>query len=176
MGRLRDPLLRLAFRAGYRTLRVWWWIRRPTKRGVKCVVTRGDGAVLLVRHTYGRTRQWELPGGGVKRREAPRDAARRELREELGVELEELEPLGELFARIEGKNDRLWCFTAPIGARRIERDAAEIADAAWFRREELPDETARYVARIVALGPRSPTDPRPAATAAPPPRWRRGRG
>ena len=155
-GRLRDPLLRLAFRAGYRLLRVWWWIRRPTKRGVKCVLTRGDGAVLLVRHTYGRTDEWELPGGGVKRREAPPDAARRELREELGIDVEELEPLGELFARIDGKNDRLWCFAARLGEQPIDRDAAEIADAGWFRRERLPEDAARYVARIVALGPRAP--------------------
>ena len=76
MRRLRDPLLRLAFRVGYRVLRVWWFVRRPTTRGVKCVLTCGD-EILLVRHTYGRTDRWELPGGGVKRREEPRAAASR---------------------------------------------------------------------------------------------------
>ena len=150
MARVRDPLLRTVFRVGYRVLRVWWWLRRPTKRGVKCLLTRGD-EILLVRHTYGRRRDWELPGGGVKRREEPRDAARRELREELDLDVGELAPLGELFARIDGKNDRVWCFAAEIGDRPIERDRAEIAEWRWFPRAELPERLAKYVRRIVAL-------------------------
>jgi 8-oxo-dGTP pyrophosphatase MutT (NUDIX family) len=154
MGRLRDPLLRLAFRAGYRVLRLWWLVRRPTKRGVKCVLIRRDH-VLLVRHTYGRRRDWEVPGGGVKRREEPADAARREMREELGVELGDLAPLGELFARIDSKRDRLWCFAAELGGREIELDRAEIAECRWFPRGELPDDRAKYVTRIVALADRS---------------------
>jgi hypothetical protein len=52
--RVRDPLLRLAYRLGYHLLRVWWLVSRQTKRGVKCVLAR-DGEILLVRHTYGTT-------------------------------------------------------------------------------------------------------------------------
>jgi 8-oxo-dGTP pyrophosphatase MutT (NUDIX family) len=148
--RLRDPLLRLAFRVGYRVLRVWWFVRRPTTRGVKCVLTCGD-EILLVRHTYGRTDRWELPGGGVKRREEPRAAARREVREEVGVDLGGLEPLGELFRRVDSKHDRLWCFAAEVDSHEVERDPAEIAECRWFPRDALPDERAKYVERIVAL-------------------------
>lgn len=150
MGRLRDPLLRLGFRVGYRVLRAWWFVRRPTKRGVKCVLVRDD-EVVLVRHTYGRTQRWELPGGGVKRREEPPAAARREVREELGIDVGDLVPLGELFTRIDGKRDRLWCFAAEAGAHELDPDHAEIAEARWFARAELPDARARYVERIVAL-------------------------
>jgi 8-oxo-dGTP pyrophosphatase MutT (NUDIX family) len=150
MARLRDPVLRLGFRVGYRVLRVWWFVRRPKNEGVKCVLTRGDD-ILLVRHTYGRTRDWELPGGGVKRREEPRHAAHREVREELGIELGELAPLGELFARIDRKRDRLWCFAAEVGDCRVELDRAEIAEWRWFPRARLPADAARYVGRIVAL-------------------------
>jgi 8-oxo-dGTP pyrophosphatase MutT (NUDIX family) len=150
MARLRDPLLRLGFRVAHRVLRVWWFLARPTKEGVKCVLTRGD-QILLVRHTYGRTSDWELPGGGVKRREEPRAAARREVREELGLELGALTPLGELFARIDRKHDRLWCFAAEVGDRAIELDRAEIAEYDWVGRDRLPEGAARYVARIVAM-------------------------
>ena len=163
MARVRDPLLRLAYRSGYWVLRAWWFVRRPRNEGVKGVLTRGD-EILLVRHTYGRTRDWELPGGGVKRREEPRDAARREIREELGIEIGEPLPLGELFARIDRKRDRLWCFAAEVAREvEIDRDRAEIAEGRWFPRDRLPASAARYVERIVAL----------ADGDAPPPRRRR---
>jgi 8-oxo-dGTP pyrophosphatase MutT (NUDIX family) len=150
--RLRDPLLRLAFRVGYRVLRVWWAIDWSTKKGVKCVLTR-DGEILLVRHTYGDRSRWELPGGGVKRREQPADAARREVREELGIAVDDWTLLGDLFERIDRKRDRLWCYSAEIGDRELELDHAEIASAAWFSPDRLPTPTAKYVARITALVP-----------------------
>jgi 8-oxo-dGTP pyrophosphatase MutT (NUDIX family) len=146
---LRDTALRTTYRVGYRVLHAYWRIAQPRKHGVKCVLTRGD-EVLLVRHTYGPETRWELPGGGVRRGEEPRAAARREAREELGVDIADWRPLGDLFERIDGKRDTLWCFSAPVGDRKIETDRAEIAEARWFRRDELPADAHRYVARTLA--------------------------
>ena len=151
MRRVRDPVLRLAFRVGYQVLRVWWQLARPRNSGVKCVLTR-NGEILLVRHTYGgRRRRWELPGGGIKRREEPGQAARREIREELGIDVDDWTLLGEVFARIDGKRDRLWCFTSEIGDRPLDPDHAEIAEVEWFRLDRLPERAARYVPRIAAM-------------------------
>ena len=150
MRRLRDPLLRLAYRVGYWGLRIWWFVARPVKDGVKCVLTR-DGQVLLVRHTYGDRRRWELPGGGIKHDEEPVHAARREVREELGIEVEHWTSLGDLFERIDRKHDHLWCFVSDIDGRELAPDHAEIAEARWFSPEQFPLGTARYVARITAL-------------------------
>jgi 8-oxo-dGTP pyrophosphatase MutT (NUDIX family) len=147
---IRNTLLRNAYRLGWRALRVYWRIAKPEKRGVKCLLTRGD-EILLVRHTYGDGRRWEVPGGGVKRREEPLAAARREAREELGVDVPDWRLMGDLFEQIDGKRDRLWCFTSEIGAERISADEAEIAELRWFRRDAVPAEAHRYVGRILAL-------------------------
>ncbi|MGW7439196.1 NUDIX domain-containing protein [Streptomyces sp. NPDC054849] len=51
--------------------------------------TAADGRVLLVRPAYGRADRWHLPGGGIDSDlgETPRAAARREVHEELGLDL-----------------------------------------------------------------------------------------
>ena len=87
------PIRRLAYRVAHRLLRVYWRFARPQTRGVKCVVREGD-AVVFVRHAYGDRRLWELPGGGIRRGEEPRDAAAREAREELGLDLADWRTLG----------------------------------------------------------------------------------
>ena len=87
------PVRRVAYRVAHRLLRVYWRVARPQTRGVKCVVRDGD-AVVFVRHAYGDRRLWELPGGGIKRGEEPRDAAAREAREELGLDLADWRSLG----------------------------------------------------------------------------------
>ena len=69
-------LRRLGYRMAYRVLQVFWFVRRPPKEGVKCLVTCRD-RVLLVRHTYG-SRAWDVPGGAIKRGEPPLAAAHRD--------------------------------------------------------------------------------------------------
>src|SRR5579875_1019747 len=84
--RLPVGLKRTGYRTAYNVLRVYWFVRRPEVRGVKCVLTKGD-RVLLVRHTYG-DRRWDLPGGRMRRDEPAVNTARREMQEELGVEIQ----------------------------------------------------------------------------------------
>jgi 8-oxo-dGTP pyrophosphatase MutT (NUDIX family) len=136
------------FRAGHAVLRPYWLVFRPRQRGVKCVIWRGR-EVLLVRHTYGDRKRWQLPGGAVKRGEEPRQAARRETREELGAEISEWTPIGELPVRELHRRDVLFCFSAPIGDLDLHLDPGEIAEAQWFGRDQLPDQLGRYVRRIV---------------------------
>lgn len=138
------------YRAAYRAARVYWFFVRPKLRGVKCVITRGD-EVLLVRHTYGDRRAWELPGGSIKRGEAPVAAARRETREEVGLAISDWISLGDFFAEHEHRSDTLFCFHAVVGDAAPVPDRVEIAEAAWFSWASPPAETGRFVRLILTM-------------------------
>jgi 8-oxo-dGTP pyrophosphatase MutT (NUDIX family) len=139
---------RAAIRCAYVGLRLYWFVARPRVVGVKCVVLHDDD-VLLVRHTYGR-RTWDLPGGAVRRREVPIDAAQREMHEEIGCRIDDWQALGVLYVTTDHHRDNLHLFQAHIGDRRLEIDLTELADARWFRRDDLPPDVGRFVGQILA--------------------------
>ena len=142
------PIRRLAYRAAYLGLRVYWLVRRPEVTGVKCMITDGD-RVLLVRHTYG-SRRWDMPGGSVKRGEEPVDAARREMHEELGVSIEDWRPLGVISLSVDHRRDRLHCFRAEVDDPEIEINLGELSAAEWFSLGALPRKVGRYTRPILA--------------------------
>jgi 8-oxo-dGTP pyrophosphatase MutT (NUDIX family) len=138
------------YRVAYQLARVYWFVVRPKKSGVKCLITRGD-EVLLVRHTYGDRRVWELPGGAVKRREAPLQTARREMQEELGLSISDWIALGDFFAKYEHRKDTMHCFHAVVGDVSPVADRIEIAQVRWFPVAALPAPTGRFVRRILSM-------------------------
>lgn len=69
-------------RIGYRFARRWYAWRRPSRRTV-AVAAWIDGRVLSVSHSY--KNGTSLPGGGLRRGEAPEQGAARELHEETGI-------------------------------------------------------------------------------------------
>jgi 8-oxo-dGTP pyrophosphatase MutT (NUDIX family) len=146
--RLSVQVRRAAMRVAYAGLRTYWFVVRPRVVGVKCALTHGDD-VLLVRHTYGN-RSWDLPGGTVRRRESPRDAAEREMHEELGRRIEDWISLGELFVNTNHHDDNLHLFEARVNDRELDLNLTELAEAAWFRRDALPTDLSRYVRTIVS--------------------------
>lgn len=148
MRRLPVWLRRALIRCAYVGLRTYWFLVRPNVTGVKCLVTHED-EFLLVRHTYGRP-VWDLPGGTVRRGEAPIDAARREMHEELGRQIEHWENLGDLFATADHHSDTLHLFRTRLGDRRLDIDLTELAEADWFRHDQLPPDLGRFVETILA--------------------------
>jgi 8-oxo-dGTP pyrophosphatase MutT (NUDIX family) len=138
---------RLAYRAAAQLLRVLRPLVPIDWGGVKCVLTDGE-RVLLVRHTYG-SRQWDLPGGGRRRGERSIDAARREMHEELGLEIDDWRPLGQLRARTERHRQTIDVYGAELSSPTLELDLGEIEVAAWFARDRLPRDTATFLAPIL---------------------------
>lgn len=127
---------RLGYRLAYRLLQVFWFFVSPTQQGVKCVLSH-DGQILLVRHTYG-PRQWDLPGGMVRRGEPPEATARREMHEELGVQPARFTDLGSVRAVLEHRHDAIDVFGAELATPSLTLQRAELEAARWFSPEELP--------------------------------------
>jgi ADP-ribose pyrophosphatase YjhB (NUDIX family) len=143
-------MLRAAYRAGYLVLRPWWWLTRPRTCGLKAVVRCGD-AVLLVRHTYARRDQWDIPGGFVRTDEDLEAALRRELGEELGVVPLAVRQIGAQAARVDRKRERLFIFAVDVApGSPVTPSQAEIADVRWVRHDALPAKTTVFARRMVA--------------------------
>lgn len=70
----------------------------PTMKRVVAALIVKDGKVLVCQRTRHQTMplKWEFPGGKIEEGEQPRDALRRELEEELGINAK----IGEEVARI----------------------------------------------------------------------------
>jgi ADP-ribose pyrophosphatase YjhB (NUDIX family) len=135
---LRVALLRRLYRLAWLGLQLRSIVIPRRGRGVKCVLTNGD-RVLLVRHTYGQRATWYIPGGGVRRREAPLRAAEREMHEELGVSGLRWRELTTREMRLDRMSVRLTCLHAELAdPERVRADPVEIAEVRWFARDELP--------------------------------------
>jgi 8-oxo-dGTP pyrophosphatase MutT (NUDIX family) len=130
----------------------WSVVARPRLRGVKCVVRDADGRVLFVRHTYGDRRAWELPGGGARRGEEAGQAARREAREELGVDLLDWRELGRVETGRARARLALTAFVAdwPAGGT-LDPDPVEIATIAWHDPAEPPQPLGHISAEVIPL-------------------------
>lgn len=130
-----DRAWRLAFRIGFPLARRWWRVRRKPHQGALVAIHVGR-ALLLVRTSY--RQEWTLPGGGVERGEAPVDAARRELAEELGLHAPQLEPAGETSGVWDGRPDRVHFFALRLDRPPALRlDNRETVAARLFLPEEL---------------------------------------
>ena len=133
------PLHRLALRIAHRLRSRWWALTRNSGRAVTLVGLDGEGRVLLVRHSYGSGR-WSLPGGGLGVREDPEAGLRREIREELRCELEQVALAFETLDVISGGEQRGYIFVARI-AGQPRADGREILECAWFDAADLPPDT-----------------------------------
>jgi 8-oxo-dGTP diphosphatase len=133
--------------------------------GAMCIIERADGRVLFIRHLY-RPR-WGVPGGLLERRETPTDAARREVREEVGLEVE---LIGEPAVNVDADPRRIdIVFRArPVNdadADRVRPSSVEVLEARWFLPTELPElqfETAQAIQTLARASYAPPARPLPA--------------
>ncbi len=111
---------------------------------VKSLIER-DGEYLFIATRAGDRKFWTLPGGRVEFGEKPLEALRREVMEEVSVEVEIGEPLG-MYTFLYGEPKKqvvLTVFNCSIEEGKIDIDSnpadENIVEYGWFTREELDD-------------------------------------
>jgi ADP-ribose pyrophosphatase YjhB (NUDIX family) len=142
---LHRALLPLAHALRHRWRR---WRKTPIA-GVSVIVTNIGGDVLLLKHSYGPA-VWSLPGGGLARGEDPAAAARREVREELGVDLARIEPVGTLDEVLSGSPHTAHIFAA-VCDQRPRPDGREVIEARFFPSHSLPEPLGKTTRARIAV-------------------------
>lgn len=104
------------------------------------IVFDSGGRVLLLRHVLRPDKSgWGIPGGFLAKGEQPEDAVKRELCEEAGVNIENLQFLK---IRTNGQHVEV-IYRAEAKNTDARPKSLEITEARWFQIEQLPDLSKR---------------------------------
>jgi len=123
---------------------------------VAAMLFDNQGRILLLDHVFRADKGWGVPGGFIANGEHPEEALRRELREEVSIEIDEVKLL---FVRTLGfiKQVEIYYRARVIGDPKPS--SIEIKQARWFALNELPAEISpdqrRLIERAIALGEKS---------------------
>jgi 8-oxo-dGTP diphosphatase len=99
------------------------------------VIFNAQGQVLLLKHPFRAGSGWGLPGGFLKHGEQPIDALRRELQEEINLEIENVE----IFLARSFKRPRQVEILFTAETRELPQpQSMEVDCAVWFNSTDLP--------------------------------------
>lgn len=131
-----DSLYRTAYRCAYKLMRAYWGVRNPLTHGALIAIWH-EGRIVTVRNSY--VPYVTLPGGYVGKGESFREAAARELREELQlrVDPDDLKLALEVTHDWEGKHDHVQIFELTVDAPpKIKVDNREVIASDLMAPEE----------------------------------------
>ncbi len=103
---------------------------------VGAVVVDSRNRVLLLQHRFRPGSGWGIPGGFINPREQPEEAVRRELREEIGLEIEDVSIA---FVRTLPKYRQVEIIFRCVPRGIPLPQSSEINSAEWFAPDSLPD-------------------------------------
>jgi 8-oxo-dGTP diphosphatase len=102
----------------------------------------------LLKHEFRTGSGWGIPGGFLEAGEQPLEALRRELREEIGVELEAAEIVHvRTLRRPQQVEIHFHCRVRDAAS--ASPQSIEINRVGWFRTDELPSELSQDQRRII---------------------------
>ena len=104
------------------------------------------GRILLLDHVFRAYAGWGIPGGFVMKGENPEDALRRELREEVAIEIKDVKLV---FTRTLGplKQVEIYFRARVIGDPKPS--SFEIKRAQWFALDQLPPGLSKDQRRLI---------------------------
>jgi mutator protein MutT len=104
------------------------------------IIFNDKSEVLLIKHLFRPGKGWGLPGGFLEASEQPDEALRRELREEIGLELDQLKTFTTRSFRKARQLEVVF-----LGHSRDEPlpQSIEVERCGWFPTESLPDGVPR---------------------------------
>lgn len=105
---------------------------------VAAIIVNEKGEILLLDHVLRTACGWGIPGGFLAHGEQPIDGVKRELREETGIELTDVE----LFhARTIYRHVEILFSARAVGEPLVK--SREINAVGWFRADDLPENMSR---------------------------------
>jgi 8-oxo-dGTP diphosphatase len=113
---------------------------------VGAVITDAGGRVLLLKHRFRPGAGWGMPGGFMEAGELPEETLRRELREEIGLEIEQAKLLT-VRAFKQPRQVEIVFSCQAIG--NPDQLSFEIQKAGWFYLGDLPGELPKDQAQLI---------------------------
>ena len=105
-----------------------------------------EGRILLLEHEFRADSRWGIPGGFLDQGEQPIEALRRELHEEVSLEVADVELY---FTRALKKPHQVELYFACTAINKPNPSSFEIRRAAWFDINQLPDELSNDQRKII---------------------------
>jgi ADP-ribose pyrophosphatase YjhB (NUDIX family) len=143
---LKD-LLAMLFRNTPRSVRLFLTRLGHTRFTVSAgaIIVNPAGEVLLLKHVFRAGSGWGIPGGFIETNEQPEEAVRRELREEVGLELSSVRLV---FVRTFRHRQIELIFRCQPNGEAHPR-GLEIKSAAWFSPDALPKELSADQRQVI---------------------------
>ena len=143
-----NDLLGAVWRRVPRILKRWIMRASQSRFAVTAggIITDNEGRVLLLKHRFRPSPGWGVPGGFIEQGEQPEAALRRELREEVELELKDVKLF---FTRTFRQPPQVEIIFTARAIEDTERLSFEIQKAAWFSPDELPAKLPKDQAQLI---------------------------